>query len=136
VTSGRGLETLLSASNPKQFIAPIVFNPDGKAPTTVTLEPPAGKLDTVTLPIAFVPAGKSSATDYISGIQVTNTNLYTTTDATIPMPTQTFGYVAGILFLQSPTNNTDLTGNQTLTEVGSAAYSATGPSISIQPYTP
>ena len=85
---------------------------------------------------AFVPAGRSSATDYISGIQVTNTNLYTTTDATIPMPTQTFGNVAGILFLQSPTNNTDLTGNQTLTEVGSAAYSATGPSISIQPYTP
>jgi len=85
---------------------------------------------------AFVPAGRSSATDYISGIQVTNTNLYTTTDATIPMPTQTFGYVAGILFLQSPTNNTDLTGNQTLTEVGSAAYSSTGPSISIQPYTP
>jgi hypothetical protein len=85
---------------------------------------------------AFVPAGRYSATDYVSGIQVTNTNLYTTTDATIPMPTQTFGYVAGILFLQSPTNNTDLTGNQTLTEVGSAAYSATGPSISIQPYTP
>jgi hypothetical protein len=85
---------------------------------------------------AFVPAGRYSATDYVSGIQVTNTNLYTTTDATIPMPTQTFGNVAGILFLQSPTNNTDLTGNQTLTEVGSAAYSATGPSISIQPYTP
>jgi hypothetical protein len=85
---------------------------------------------------AFVPAGRYSATDYVSGIQVTNTNLYTTTDATIPMPTQTFGNVAGILFLQSPTNNTDLTGNQTLTEVGSAAYSSTGPSISIQPYTP
>jgi hypothetical protein len=85
---------------------------------------------------AFVPAGRYSATDYVSGVRVTNTNLFTTTDATIPMPTQTFGYVAGIQFLQSPTNDTDLTGNQTLTEVGSAAYSTNGPSISIQPYTP
>jgi hypothetical protein len=83
---------------------------------------------------AFVPAGRYSATDYISGVRVTNTNLYTTTDATIPMPTETFGYISGILFLQSPDDNTDLTGNQTLTEVGSAAYSATGPSIEIQPY--
>jgi len=83
---------------------------------------------------AFVPAGRYSATDYISGVRVTNTNLYTTTDATIAMPTETFGYISGILFLQSPDDNTDLTGNQTLTEVGSAAYSATGPSIEIQPY--
>jgi hypothetical protein len=84
---------------------------------------------------AFVPAGRYSANDYISGIRVTNTNLYTTTDATIPMPTQTFGYVNGILFLQSPDNLSDLTGYQTLTSVGSAAYSATGPSIAIQTYT-
>jgi hypothetical protein len=84
---------------------------------------------------AFVPAGRYSANDYISGIRVTNTNLYTTTDATIPMPTQTFGYVNGILFLQSPDDLSDLTGYQTLTSVGSAAYSATGPSIAIQPYT-
>jgi hypothetical protein len=85
---------------------------------------------------AFVPAGRYSATDYISGVRVTNTNVFTTTDATIPMPTETFGYVVGIRFLQSPTDLTDLTGNQTLTSVGSAAYSATGPSITIQPYTP
>jgi len=83
---------------------------------------------------AFVPAGRYSATDYISGVRVTNTNLYATTNATIAIPTQTFGYVSGIRFLQSPDDNTDLTGNQTLTEVGSAAYSATGPSIDIQPY--
>ena len=80
---------------------------------------------------AFVPAGRSSATDYISGIRVTNTNLYTTTDATIPMPTQVFGNVSGTLFLQSPTDLTDLTGNQTLASVGSAAYSSTGPAISL-----
>jgi len=85
---------------------------------------------------AFVPAGRYSANDYISGIRVTNTNLFTTTDATIPMPTQTFGGVTGILFLQSPTGLSDLTGNQTLTSVGSAAYSAIGPSIAIQTYTP
>jgi len=84
---------------------------------------------------AFVPAGRYSATDYISGVRVTNTNLYTTTDATIAMPTQTFGYVDGILFLQSPTDLSDLTGYQTLTSVGSAAYSATGPSIATQAYT-
>ena len=60
-----------------------------------------------------------------------NPNLYTTTDATIPMPTQTFSDVSGTLFLQSPSALTDLTGNQTLTSVGSAAYSATGPSIAI-----
>ena len=85
---------------------------------------------------AFVPASRSSDNDYISGIRVTNTNLYTTTDATIPMPTQTFGGVTGVLFLQSPTDLSDLTGNQTLTSVSSAAYSATGPSIAIQTYTP
>jgi hypothetical protein len=85
---------------------------------------------------AFVPAGRYSANDYISGIRVTNTNLFTTTDATIPMPTQTFEGVSGTLFLQSPTDLSDLTGNQTLTSVGSAAYSATGPSIAIQTYTP
>ena len=85
---------------------------------------------------AFVPANRFSANDYVSGVRVTNTNLYTTTDAPIPMPTQTFGGVAGLVFLQSPTALTDLTGNQTLTSVGSAAYSATGPSIAIQAYTP
>lgn len=83
---------------------------------------------------AFVPASRFSANDYVSGVRVTNTNRYATNLSTIPMPTETLGYVAGIRFLQSPTDNTDLTGNQTLTEVGSAAYSATGPSIDIQPY--
>jgi hypothetical protein len=85
---------------------------------------------------AFVPAGRYSADDNVSGLRVTNTNLYTTTDATIAMPTQTFGYVAGIQFLQSPTDLSDLTGNQTLTSVGSAAYSTSGPVITTQPYTP
>lgn len=80
---------------------------------------------------AFVPASRYSASDYISSIRVTNTNLYTTTDATIPMPTTTFTNVSGTLFLQSPTDLTDLTANQTLASVGSAAYSSTGPSISI-----
>lgn len=83
---------------------------------------------------AFVPASRFSADDDISGVRVTNTNLYTTTDATIPMPTETFGYVAGIQFLQSPTDLTDLTGNQTLASVGSAAYTTDGPAIDIQPY--
>jgi hypothetical protein len=83
----------------------------------------------------FVPAFRYSADDNVSGLRVTNTNLYTTTDATIPMPAQTFGYVTGIQFLQSPTDLSDLTGNQTLTSVGSAAYSTSGPAISIQPYT-
>jgi hypothetical protein len=84
---------------------------------------------------AFVPAGRYSADDNVSGVRVTNTNLYTTTDATIAMPTQTFGYVAGLRFLQSPTDLTDLSGNQTLTSVGSATYSTSGPTISIQTYT-
>jgi hypothetical protein len=83
---------------------------------------------------AFVPAGRYSANDNVSGLRVTNTNLYTTTDATIAMPAQTFGYVAGLRFLQSPTDLTDLSGNQTLTSVSSAAYSTSGPSIDIQPY--
>jgi hypothetical protein len=85
---------------------------------------------------AFVPAGRYSADDNVSGLRVTNTNLYTTTDATISMPAQTFGYVAGLRFLQSPTDLTDLSGNQTLASVGSAAYSASGPAITTQPYTP
>jgi hypothetical protein len=80
---------------------------------------------------AFIPAVRSSATDYISGVRVTNTNLYTTTNATIAMPTATFTEISGTVFLQSPTDNTDITGNRTLTEVGSAAYSATGPNITI-----
>lgn len=84
---------------------------------------------------AFVPAGRSSANDNVSGVRVTNTNLYTTTDATIPMPTETFDYVDGIQFLQSPTDLSDLTGNQTLTSDSSAAYSVAGPDISIQVYT-
>jgi hypothetical protein len=85
---------------------------------------------------AFDPAGRFSADDNVSGLRVTNTNLYTTTNATIAMPTQTFGYVAGIQFLQSPTDLSDLTGNQILTSVGSAAYSTSGPAITTQPYTP
>lgn len=84
---------------------------------------------------AFVPAGRYSANDYVSGVRVTNTNRYATNLSTIPMPTETFGYVTGIRFLQSPDDLTDLTGNQTLASVGSAAYSTTGPSIAIQPYT-
>jgi hypothetical protein len=83
---------------------------------------------------AFVPASRFSADDNVSGLRVTNTNLYTTTDATIAMPTETFGYVAGIRFLQSPDDLTDLTGNQTLTSVGSAVYSVDGPDIDIQIY--
>jgi hypothetical protein len=79
---------------------------------------------------AFVPAGRYSATDYVSGIRVNNTNLYTTTAATIAMPTSRFTNISGTLFLQSPSALVDLTGNQTLTSVGSAVYSSTGPSIS------
>ena len=85
---------------------------------------------------AFVPASRFSADDNISGVRVTNTNLYTTTDATIPMPTETFGYVPGVRFLQSPTDLTDLTGFQTLASVGSAVYSVDGPDIDIQEYVP
>jgi hypothetical protein len=85
---------------------------------------------------AFVPAGRYSASDYISGVRVTNTNLYTTTDATIPMPTSSLGWTTGIKFLQSTTDLTDFTLGQSLASVGSAAYSATGPSISPQAYTP
>jgi hypothetical protein len=80
---------------------------------------------------SFIPAGRYSNLDYISGVRVTNTNLYTTTDATIAMPTETFGYVTGTVFLQSTDDLTDLMGNQTLASVGSAAYSATGPEIAI-----
>ena len=80
---------------------------------------------------AFVPAGRDSDNDYISGVRVTNTNIFTTTDATIPMPTTTFANISGTQFLQSPTDLTDLTGNQTLASVGSAAYSSTGPAITV-----
>jgi len=80
---------------------------------------------------AFVPASRFSANDYISGVRVTNTNEYATNLSTIPMPTTTFTDISGTVFLQSPTDNTDITGNQTLTEAGSAAYSATGPNITI-----
>lgn len=80
---------------------------------------------------AFVPANRFSANDYVSGVRVTNTNIYATNLSTIPMPSATFTNVSGTLFLQSPTDLTDLTANQTLASVGSAAYSSTGPSISI-----
>lgn len=80
---------------------------------------------------AFVPANRFSANDYVSGVRVTNTNEYATNLSTIPMPTATFTEISGTVFLQSPTDNTDITGNQTLSEVGSAAYSATGPNITI-----
>jgi hypothetical protein len=80
---------------------------------------------------SFIPAGRYSNLDYISGVRVTNTNLYTTTDATIAMPTETFGYVTGTVFLQSTDDLTDSTGNQTLASVGSAAYSSTGPEIAV-----
>jgi len=80
---------------------------------------------------AFVPASRFSANDYISGVRVTNTNIFTTTDATIPMPTTTFANISGTQFLQSPTDLTDLTGNQTLASVGSATESAVGPPITV-----
>jgi hypothetical protein len=80
---------------------------------------------------AFVPASRFSADDNISGVRVTNTNVYATNLLTISMPTTTFTNIAGTVFLQSPTDLTDLTSNQTLASVGGAAYSATGPNITI-----
>lgn len=80
---------------------------------------------------AFVPANRFSALDNVSGVRVTNTNIFTTTDATIAMPTTTFGNISGTQFLQSPDGLSDLTGNQTLTSVGSAVYSTDGPAITV-----
>ena len=82
----------------------------------------------------FIPGDRSSVGDYISGVRITTTNLYATTDATIPMPTETFGNTAGIEFLQSPTGIADLSGTQTLTSVNDAVYSTNGPAIIVQPY--
>ena len=79
----------------------------------------------------FIPAARTSVGDYISGVRLTTTNLYPTTNATIPMPTATFGNTAGIEFLQSPYDITDLTGTQTLTAVDDADYSTNGPAIYI-----
>jgi hypothetical protein len=78
---------------------------------------------------AFVPAGRYSSLDYICNLRVNNTNLYPTTNATISIPTTTFTNISGTVFLQSTSSLSDLTGNQTLTSVGSAAQLPFGPPI-------
>jgi hypothetical protein len=75
---------------------------------------------------AFVPAGRYT-TGYISNLRVDSTSLYTTTAATIPMPTEPFTELAGTVFLQNTDTLTDETGNQTLTAVGSAAGASLNP---------
>ena len=74
----------------------------------------------------FVPANRFT-TGYISNLRVTNTNLYTTTDATIAVPTAPFTEVTGTVLLVNDTTLTDQTGNQTLTAVGTAAGNALNP---------
>jgi hypothetical protein len=75
---------------------------------------------------AFVPAGRYT-TGYISNLRVDSTSLYTTTAATIPMPTAPFTELAGTVFLQNDATLTDQTGTQTLTAVGTAAGNALNP---------
>jgi hypothetical protein len=75
---------------------------------------------------AFVPAGRYT-TGYISNLRVDNTSLYTTTAATIPVPTAPFAALAGTVFLQNDATLTDQTGTQTLAAVGSAAGDALNP---------
>jgi hypothetical protein len=75
---------------------------------------------------AFVPAGRYT-TGYISNLRVDNTSLYTTTAATIPVPTAPFAELAGTVFLQNDATLTDQTGTQTLTAVGTAAGDALNP---------
>lgn len=82
----------------------------------------------------FVPAGRDSDNGYISGVRVTTTNLYTTTNATIPMPTETFGYVEGIAFLLGPTSSIDLTGNNTITLNTGTSFEDVGPNINVITY--
>jgi len=73
-----------------------------------------------------VPAGRFT-TGYISNLRVDNTSLYTTTSATIPVPTAPFAELAGTVFLQNDATLTDQTGTQTLTAVGTAAGDALNP---------
>lgn len=75
---------------------------------------------------AFVPANRYT-TGYISNLRVDSTNLYTTTDATVPVPTAPFEELAGTVFLQNDTTLTDQTGTQTLAAVGTAAGNALNP---------
>jgi hypothetical protein len=75
---------------------------------------------------AFVPAGRYT-TGYISNLRVDNTSLYTTTAATIPVPTAPFAELAGTVFLQNDDTLTDQTGTQTLAAVGTAAGDALNP---------
>jgi hypothetical protein len=77
----------------------------------------------------FVPANRFSTLDYISNLRVSNDGLYATNSSTIPMPTSPFDEISGTVFLQSPTSITDITGNQTLTVVGSTSQSSFGPTI-------
>jgi hypothetical protein len=77
----------------------------------------------------FVPANRYSTLDYISNLRINNNGLYTTTDATIPMPTSPLEVISGTIFLQSPNSIADVTGNQTLTVVGSTSQSSFGPTI-------
>lgn len=82
----------------------------------------------------FIPANRDSELDYISGVRVTTTNLYTTTNATIPMPTQTFNYVEGIEFLLGATQSIDLTGNNTIAFNGDISFGDVGPDIEVVDY--
>jgi hypothetical protein len=82
----------------------------------------------------FVPANRDSDNAYISDVRITTTNLYTTTDATIPIPTETFNYVAGIEFLLGPTSSVDLTGNNVITLNTDTSFVDIGPNINVVNY--
>jgi hypothetical protein len=84
----------------------------------------------------FIPANRDSELDYISGVRVTNTNLYTTTNATIPIPTQTFSLVSGTQFLLTPLPIAglpiDVSGNQSIFISGGTSFVDEGPNIEVQ----
>jgi hypothetical protein len=84
----------------------------------------------------FIPANRDSELDYISGVRVTNTNLYDTTGVTIEIPSQTFSLVSGTQFLLTPLPigglPVDVSGNQSIFISGGTSFVDEGPNIEVQ----
>jgi hypothetical protein len=76
---------------------------------------------------SFVPASRDTRNSYISNLRITNTNLFLTNAATIPMPTSSFDAVTGTVLLLNDDTLIDKSGLHTLTAVGSVTGSTLGP---------
>jgi hypothetical protein len=76
---------------------------------------------------SFVNPGRDTRDSYLSNLRITNTNLYSTNAATIPMPTTSFSAVTGTVFLLNDDTLIDKSGFQTLSEHGNVTGNALNP---------